>query len=434
MKKAFVVILMALLVTAVFVSCDDSEHEHLYSTEWKSDGTNHWHECECGEKTDVAEHIWNNGEETKAATCTEKGVKTYTCTICEAIKTEEIATKEHTLDSDYLCSSCGNYFYPSVATMNEKAKRKDIINKTVTVTVGTVEYALNTYTGESGALGTNTKTFFIGNTELNSYSQKALQDGEKATFIFRDGTITSSATGYTNINTRGDDTVYMLLPGNTDVVFENITFNGVVSFTCQFYNSYVYLGSITFKNCTFNGLVIGYARAYEYTFDGCTFNNYTNATAANGSNPVYLSTNTINNGAEKMPLQKFTFINNEVHGSIPVKLDCVGRCESEQKYTPVITVLDNYFDISYQYKDGATDNRKMGFMIRPLTDSTYFTLYDDGNTKSDGTTAIYTVDDDQTSFFNTKGIKILDRNGSPKEINALVYKSADSWQTLKSID
>ncbi|MBQ9880526.1 MAG: hypothetical protein IJM45_08860, partial [Clostridia bacterium] len=36
-------------------------------------------------------HSWNNGKVTKAATCSSEGVKTYTCTVCKATKTESIA-------------------------------------------------------------------------------------------------------------------------------------------------------------------------------------------------------------------------------------------------------------------------------------------------------------------------------------------------------
>ena len=31
-------------------------HEHSYGTDWKYDDTNHWHECECGDKADIAAH------------------------------------------------------------------------------------------------------------------------------------------------------------------------------------------------------------------------------------------------------------------------------------------------------------------------------------------------------------------------------------------
>lgn len=72
-------------------------HSHNKSGDWSKDGTCHWHVCAgCDEKLDVANHEWNDGEITIAATETAKGVKTYTCTVCEATKTEEIPALGHT--------------------------------------------------------------------------------------------------------------------------------------------------------------------------------------------------------------------------------------------------------------------------------------------------------------------------------------------------
>ena len=48
-----------------------------------------------GEVTFKISHSWNEGEITKAATCTEKGVKTYTCINCETTKTEDISATGH---------------------------------------------------------------------------------------------------------------------------------------------------------------------------------------------------------------------------------------------------------------------------------------------------------------------------------------------------
>lgn len=41
-------------------------------------------------------HTWNDGKVTKAATCTEDGVKTFTCTVCGETKTEAISATGHT--------------------------------------------------------------------------------------------------------------------------------------------------------------------------------------------------------------------------------------------------------------------------------------------------------------------------------------------------
>ncbi|MDE7360779.1 MAG: leucine-rich repeat protein, partial [Oscillospiraceae bacterium] len=65
-------------------------HEHSYSEDWESDDDYHWHECSCGEKSDKAAHEWDDGETTTEPTATDPGVKTFTCTVCDKTRTEEI--------------------------------------------------------------------------------------------------------------------------------------------------------------------------------------------------------------------------------------------------------------------------------------------------------------------------------------------------------
>ena len=84
-----------LLLSAALAACG---HEHTYAEEWTTDATHHWHEATCehtGEKDGYAEHTWDGGTVTTAATCTEAGEKTYTCTVCSATKTEVIAATGH---------------------------------------------------------------------------------------------------------------------------------------------------------------------------------------------------------------------------------------------------------------------------------------------------------------------------------------------------
>ena len=64
---------------------------HSYLTDFVFDEANHWKECACGEKTEVSQHTWNDGEITKEATVDEEGVKTYTCIVCGHTKDESIA-------------------------------------------------------------------------------------------------------------------------------------------------------------------------------------------------------------------------------------------------------------------------------------------------------------------------------------------------------
>ena len=71
--------------TAVDIPKIDS-HNHNYGTEWKHDETNHWHECECGNKADITAHTFKQIID-KEATATEKGSKHEECTVCGYKKT-----------------------------------------------------------------------------------------------------------------------------------------------------------------------------------------------------------------------------------------------------------------------------------------------------------------------------------------------------------
>lgn len=70
---------------------ENKTHTHTYNTTWSTDETNHWHECTCGDKKDVAAHVDANKDHNcdvcgkkmsdhtgGTATCKDKA----TCTIC----------------------------------------------------------------------------------------------------------------------------------------------------------------------------------------------------------------------------------------------------------------------------------------------------------------------------------------------------------------
>ena len=62
-------------------------HTHSYGTEWRYDGINHWHECECGDKADTAAHSFQWVID-KAATKEATGIKHEECTVCGAKRSE----------------------------------------------------------------------------------------------------------------------------------------------------------------------------------------------------------------------------------------------------------------------------------------------------------------------------------------------------------
>lgn len=62
-------------------------HSHSYGAEWKYDDTNHWHECECGDKADTAAHSFQWVID-KAATKKATGIKHEECSVCGAKRSE----------------------------------------------------------------------------------------------------------------------------------------------------------------------------------------------------------------------------------------------------------------------------------------------------------------------------------------------------------
>ena len=115
MKKkllAFITAAMSVVSAFSLAACNggnettkgNSTHTHTYSEQWSYNDSEHWHTCmgaDCDEVIDKAAHTWDNGNITKEPTCTAKGEMTYTCTVCKATKTEEIATTNHTFSDKW---------------------------------------------------------------------------------------------------------------------------------------------------------------------------------------------------------------------------------------------------------------------------------------------------------------------------------------------
>ena len=65
----------------VIVTYKSTPHIHNHGTAWKSDADNHWHECPCGDRKDVAAHSFRWVID-KEPTATRKGSKHEECTVC----------------------------------------------------------------------------------------------------------------------------------------------------------------------------------------------------------------------------------------------------------------------------------------------------------------------------------------------------------------
>lgn len=85
-------------------------NDHKFGSWIKINDTTHKRTCSACAKEESASHSWNGGKVTKQPTCKAEGVKTDTCAVCNATKTEKIAkltihTYDHACDTD--CDVCG---------------------------------------------------------------------------------------------------------------------------------------------------------------------------------------------------------------------------------------------------------------------------------------------------------------------------------------
>ena len=72
-------------------------HVHSFGSEWKHDGTYHWHECACGERTDVSAHTPDGGRTAQSGEI-YTGTLTYTCTVCGSVTGTERIKDNKTYD------------------------------------------------------------------------------------------------------------------------------------------------------------------------------------------------------------------------------------------------------------------------------------------------------------------------------------------------
>ena len=120
-------------------------------------------------------HKYDSGKVTKAATCTATGVKTYTCTVCKATKTETIAKKAHT--------------YKNYVTKATTSQNGSVVNKCSVC--GAKKSTTTVYKISSVALST-TATYYNGKVKtpgvtVKDSKGKTLKKGTDYTVSFASG-------------------------------------------------------------------------------------------------------------------------------------------------------------------------------------------------------------------------------------------------------
>ena len=309
-------------------------------------------------------------------------------------------------------------------TREDYIAAQNSLGGTMYVNVGEYSYDTN------GVLGNGVRVDSAAGadkTDLNYYAANGYKgegnDGANGkTVVFTGTSISNNVTGYTNIDKIGTS-LLLAVPAYTTVKFEGIKFNGVFSFDYQLYTSpWSQLQKIEFNSCKFNGLIVGAIAATELAFDSCTFNEFTNATSANNSNPTWIRPAYGNwtkgdnegQGEDFKSLTKITFTNNTVKSTRPVKFERI----SQWDITSTVTVDGNYFDITNN------DKKNVGMY---LGFNAAANLVMGNNQKSENTAALYTVVYNNDSVL-PDGSTVKDMDG-----NDVVITDAVKWKTTDKI-
>ena len=304
---------------------------------------------------------------------------------------------------------------------------------TMYVDVGNYSYT------DKGVLGNGERNDTPGqvpdHSKLNAYGENGYlnekNDGANGkNIVFVDGKITSGVTGYTSIDNIGTS-LLLAVPAYTNVTFEGITFNNVMSFDYQLYTGpWSQLGELKFDGCTFNGIIVGAIAAQTLTFNKCTFTNYTNTTDANNSNPTWIRPAYGNwtkgdnegQGDNFKSLTTINFTGNTVTSTRPVKFEYI----SQWDITSTVTATGNSFDISAQPTDRKNEIKNVGLYLGAHTSENAFNLVAENNTRSANTAALYTIPKGTTSL--PVGSTVKDSQG-----NDTTLTDALEWKTTTEL-
>ena len=102
-RRYLTAIFICTLVLLILTACNNGAgknteppHTHVFGESLEADGESHWKQCECGEKSDIASHTFDEGVK-------EYGKYTYTCTVCQHVEVKTYDTTE--VASSYLGAS-----------------------------------------------------------------------------------------------------------------------------------------------------------------------------------------------------------------------------------------------------------------------------------------------------------------------------------------
>ena len=343
--------------------------------------------------------------------------------------TEDTDSNVGTQANPYTLAQLGAMTRAEYITAQEK------LGGTMYVTVGDYSYDTNGVLGNGTADNSDKDS-----TKMNYYGAPGAKSGQYSdaavgkSIVFVGGSITSSITGYKDIDNIGTS-LLLAVPAYTNVTFKDITFTNVMSFNYQLYTSpWSQLGELKFDNCTFNGIIVGAIAAQTLTFNGCEFKNYTNTIYPNSSNPTWIRPAYGNwtqgdnegQGSDFKSLTTINFTGNTVTSTRPVKFERIAQWEM----ATTVTATGNSFDIK---NDGSNKNVGMYFGANAKFDL----VLDETNTKSKDTaalyTAVYSAPDGQNHAGLPAGSTVKDTSGNEFVTDDALEWKTDTKLTLKSV-
>ena len=130
------------MTTETIPATGGDEHTHSYGSEWKNDADNHWYECSCGDKKDVAAHTASDWIIDTPATTTTSGSKHKECTVCGYTMTTETipatggSEHTHSYGSEWKNDATNHWHECSCGDKTDKAVHdfKWIVDKEATAT------------------------------------------------------------------------------------------------------------------------------------------------------------------------------------------------------------------------------------------------------------------------------------------------------------
>ena len=238
----------------------------------------------CG---DGCDHSWNSGVVTKAATCTAEGVKTYTCSACNATKTEAIAASGHSYSSKVTAPTCaaGGYTIHICGTCGDSYTDNETAAVGHNYSAGTCTVCGNelglylfgyinggNYACEEDAENIGIYQFVDGalTVTFNSDSYVAVKTGDNYHWYMTNGYPGDDAVSATLYNNSiGIDANKLRVPGGVEVTF-TVTANTaddtlILSYTANT-DTCTHLNHGTDGCCK----VCGTAVAHSYVGDTCT--------------------------------------------------------------------------------------------------------------------------------------------------------------------